>query len=115
MGGVGCCCTCAELSVALEKKIVGGEGGKRGVVRMENPPPPGSAEAVHHRRAVGSDDDGGENANTKELTLSSATNVAESQKRVSWLKRVLAFNAVIEPSALARLSMCRLPGLRQAL
>ena len=33
--------------------------------------------------------------------LSSATNVAESQKRVSWLKHVLTFSAVTKPIALA--------------
>jgi len=47
---------------------------------MEKPPPPESAEAVHRCRAVGSVDDGGLNVNTKELTLSSATDVAETQK-----------------------------------
>jgi hypothetical protein len=47
---------------------------------MEKPLPPGLAEAVHHCRAIGSAEDGGLNVNTKELTLSSATDIMETQK-----------------------------------
>ena len=71
LGGWGnICCTCTET----------GEEGKRGIVQMEKPPLQGSAEAVHHRRSVGSANDDGLNVNTKELTLSSATDIAETQK-----------------------------------
>jgi hypothetical protein len=70
-----------------------------------NPPPSGSAEAVHHCCAVGSTNDGGLNVNTKELTLSSAADIVETQKESLVANRVFTFSAVIEPSVLLRLAI----------
>jgi hypothetical protein len=76
---------------------------KRGVAD-ENHTPPGSTEVVHHRRAaaMSSSDDAAEKMlNTNELV---SQTLREGKDKAIHGQRVLAFNAVVEPIALARIS-----------